>query len=160
MTDSVMPQWHALPWHWGWINLATQGEQLQRLDMATAPHPASLMDSQHPWAVAVEAWLAGDWQAFDGLPLAPSGTEFQRQVWQALQAIPPGEVRAYGELARLVDSGPRAVAGACRRNPIALVIPCHRVVAADGIGGYSGATGGDAVARKRWLLAREGLHFS
>lgn len=90
------------------------------------------------------------------VPLAPSGTPFQQRVWQALRDIPPGEVRTYGELAKQLHSAPRAVGQACRRNPIPILIPCHRVVSANGIGGFSGQTAGPALARKRWLLRHEG----
>jgi len=96
---------------------------------------------------------------FDGLrsrfdlPLAPHGTAFQQRVWDALRAIPPGETRSYNDVARLLASGPRAVGQANGRNPIPIIIPCHRVVAADGsIGGYSGH---DGIATKRYLLDLE-----
>ena len=92
-----------------------------------------------------------------GLPLSPRGTPFQQRVWQAMRAIPPGRVRSYGEIARELGSSPRAVGNACRRNPIPIVVPCHRVVSAGGIGGYAGATGGRKLAIKRWLLAHEGV---
>lgn len=88
--------------------------------------------------------------------LEPRGTDFQQRVWAALRRIPAGEVLTYGELAGQLDSAPRAVGQACRANPIPLLIPCHRVVAAGGLGGYAGATGGELLARKRWLLEREG----
>ena len=92
-------------------------------------------------------------RGFD-LPLELEGTDFQKKVWQALAAIPFGETCAYGELARRIGSASalRAVGAACGRNPIPIVIPCHRAVAADGrLTGYRG--GLDA---KRWLLALEG----
>lgn len=96
---------------------------------------------------------------FDGartefdLPLAPAGSDFQRRVWQAMMAIPYGETRTYGELAKALSSAPRAVGRACGANPIPLIVPCHRVTAASGnIGGYSG-TGG--IATKQFLLAHE-----
>lgn len=87
------------------------------------------------------------------LPLAPAGTAFQRAVWRQMQAIPYGETRTYGEIARWLRSAPRAVGRACGRNPIPIVIPCHRVVASDGLGGYSGDGGTDT---KTWLLELEG----
>ncbi len=90
------------------------------------------------------------------VPLAPAGTVIQQKVWQALGEIPAGRVTTYGELARRLGSGARAVGNACRANPIPLLIPCHRVVAADGLGGYAGASGGERLARKRWLLRHEG----
>jgi methylated-DNA-[protein]-cysteine S-methyltransferase len=96
---------------------------------------------------------------FDGLrtsfdlPLAPEGSPFQQRVWAALRAIPPGETRSYGDLARLLNSSARAVGQANGRNPIPIIIPCHRVVASGGrIGGYSG---GDGTSTKRILLGIE-----
>lgn len=94
------------------------------------------------------------------IPLVPAGTPFQQRVWAALRQIPPGSTRTYGELARYLNSAPRAVGQACRRNPIPIVIPCHRVVAQDGAGGYSGATSGPELDIKRWLLTHEGVDRS
>jgi methylated-DNA-[protein]-cysteine S-methyltransferase len=94
------------------------------------------------------------------LPLVPGGTAFRQRVWQALLQIPIGQSRTYGELARLLHSAPRAIGGACGANPIALVIPCHRVVGTHGsLGGFMGVTEGDPIAIKRWLLAHEGYRF-
>lgn len=89
------------------------------------------------------------------LPLETGGSDFQRRVWQALRRIPAGKVLSYGELAHKLKTGPRAVGNACRTNPIPIVIPCHRVVAANGKGGFMGKTGGRALAIKDWLLAHE-----
>ncbi len=94
------------------------------------------------------------------LPLAPDGTAFQRRAWRAIDAIPAGESRTYGELARTLVTGPRAVANACGANPIALVTPCHRVVGSRGaLGGFARTADGGALAIKRWLLAHEGYRF-
>jgi methylated-DNA-[protein]-cysteine S-methyltransferase len=87
--------------------------------------------------------------------LALEGTPFQQRVWRALQRIPPGQVMSYGALARRLKSSARAVGNACRRNPIPIIVPCHRVVAANGDGGFMGKRGGQALAIKRWLLAHE-----
>jgi methylated-DNA-[protein]-cysteine S-methyltransferase len=86
------------------------------------------------------------------LPLAPAGTPYRLRVWDALRQIPPGATRTYGDIARAAGGGPRSVGGANARNPIPILIPCHRVVASDGIGGYSG---GDGLATKRYLLGLE-----
>ena len=94
------------------------------------------------------------------LPLAPDGSPFRRRVWDALSAIPVGESRTYGELARRLHTAPRAIGGACGANPIALVIPCHRVVGSQGsLGGFMGVTDGNPIAIKRWLLEHEGYRF-
>ena len=90
------------------------------------------------------------------LPLAPAGTPFQLRVWQALRAIPPGSTRTYGELARELGTSARAIGGACRANPCLIAVPCHRVVARDGLGGFAGERGGKRLAVKRWLLRHEG----
>lgn len=91
------------------------------------------------------------------VPLKLQGTTFQQRVWQAIVAIPVGQTRTYGQLARQIASGPRAVANACGANSIPLLIPCHRVVAQNGIGGFMQ---GDAhgLRIKQWLLAHEGVH--
>jgi methylated-DNA-[protein]-cysteine S-methyltransferase len=91
------------------------------------------------------------------LAVEPAGTDFQQRVWRALRSIPPGETRTYGELARALGSGARAVGNACRRNPVPVLVPCHRVVGASGPGGYAGRRSGPPLARKRWLLAHEGV---
>jgi methylated-DNA-[protein]-cysteine S-methyltransferase len=91
------------------------------------------------------------------LPLELAGTPFQQRVWSALTGIPFGETLSYGELAASLGSGARAVGNACRHNPVSIIVPCHRVVAAHGIGGYSGSTSGPLLDRKCWLLQHEGL---
>ncbi len=89
------------------------------------------------------------------ISLRPQGTPFQLKVWQALKTIPFGSVRTYGDVAKECHSSSRAVGQACRRNNIPLFIPCHRVVAAKGLGGFMG--GYRHVGRKRWLLQHEGI---
>jgi methylated-DNA-[protein]-cysteine S-methyltransferase len=92
------------------------------------------------------------------LPLAEAGTAFQRRVWDAISAIPRGEVLTYGQVARQIRSAPRAVGQACGANWFPLVIPCHRVTASSGLGGFAGHgdAGGFHLGVKRWLLAHEG----
>ncbi len=132
----------------------------------------------------IEGYLADPEFRFT-LPLAPADTPFRGRVREAIAAIPPGESRTYGELARLLHTAPRAVGGACGANDIALVIPCHRVVGSQGsLGGFMGTNGGpkraslapgekarnacgapicaadgDPIAIKRWLLTHEGYRF-
>jgi methylated-DNA-[protein]-cysteine S-methyltransferase len=94
------------------------------------------------------------------VPLRARGTAFQRRVWDAIGAIPLAESRTYGEIARTVRSSARAVGQACGANRIALIIPCHRVVASGGsLGGFMSTDRGDPLAIKRWLLAHEGYRF-
>ena len=89
--------------------------------------------------------------------LAPAGSAFQQRVWTALQTIATGVVLSYGELARQLGTAARAIGGACRSNPIPILIPCHRVVSRQGLGGYAGEVEGDPLAIKRWLLRHEGV---
>jgi methylated-DNA-[protein]-cysteine S-methyltransferase len=117
-----------------------------------APHDGRLHPVLLEAARQLEAYFAGQRRAFD-LPLAPAGSAFQREVRRALVAIPFGATRAYADLARALGrpSAARAVGAANARNPISIIVPCHRVVAGDGaLTGYAG--GLDA---KRWLLAHE-----
>ena len=106
----------------------------------------------------VERYLAEPDSRFD-LPLAEVGTAFQRNVWRVIAAIPRGDVLTYGEVARLIQSAPRAVGQACGANWFPLVIPCHRVTASGGLGGFSNHDDGSGfhVGVKRWLLAHEGV---
>jgi methylated-DNA-[protein]-cysteine S-methyltransferase len=92
------------------------------------------------------------------LPLAPAGTAFQRRVWNAMRRIPAGTPASYGDLAARLGSGARAVGGACRANPIPVIIPCHRVVGRSGLGGFMGTTAGRGLEIKQWLLAHEAEH--
>jgi len=103
----------------------------------------------------LERYFAGERVIFD-VPLKPAGTAFERRVWEVLCTIPWGQTRSYGEIARLAGGSPRAVGRAAGRNPIPVIIPCHRVVAASGLGGFS-APGG--VVTKRALLALEGSPY-
>lgn len=92
--------------------------------------------------------------SFD-LPIAVAGNEFQKAVWRAMCAIARGKTRTYGEIARELGGEARVVGQACGDNRLPIVIPCHRVVAADGIGGFAHSTSGYLVEAKRWLLAHE-----
>lgn len=99
----------------------------------------------------LDEYFAGDRSVFD-LPLAPNGTEFEKKVWDQLLAIPYGEVKQYGDVARAIGGIARAVGGACGSNPIPIVIPCHRVVGQNGLTGFSGGKGVDT---KKALLDLE-----
>lgn len=130
---------------------------LDSLSKDKAPHAGERRDDAAVAVVAeqVGAFFRGERTGFE-LPLAPEGTEFQQRVWQALLAIPFGETRSYGELARSLDmpGASRAVGRANGANPIALIVPCHRVIGSNGsLTGYAGG-----VDLKRRLLAFELSH--
>lgn len=105
----------------------------------------------------IRAYLRDPAHKFD-LPLAARGSEFQQRVWKAISAIPCGQTVSYGDIARHIRSGPRAVGGACGANWFSLIIPCHRVLAANGIGGFGDSGEGSFHMNiKRWLLEHEGI---
>jgi methylated-DNA-[protein]-cysteine S-methyltransferase len=126
---------------------------------ACAPPPETAPDARArrhlaAAAEALTAYFEGELRSFASLRLAPQGSAFFQRVWQALREIPFGETRSYGELAREIGhpSAARAVGLANGRNPIAIIVPCHRVIGADGsLTGYAGGT-----QRKQWLLDHEG----
>jgi methylated-DNA-[protein]-cysteine S-methyltransferase len=105
-------------------------------------------------ALQLERYRGDPDTVFD-LPLAIEGTALQKAVWEAMCAIPRGRTRTYGELAAELGAEARAVGQACGDNRLPVVIPCHRVVAADGIGGFGHSSGGYLIEAKRWLLQHE-----
>lgn len=137
------------------LDFADYEARMTRLLARHAPG-AALVEGRAPETVrrGIEAWFGGDLTALDGLTVKTGGTAFQRTVWAALRAIPAGETRSYGQLAAAIGA-PRAVraAGLANgQNPVAVIVPCHRVIGADGtLTGYAGG-----LERKRWLLKHEG----
>ena len=118
-----------------------------KVDLTDGPAPDAIR-------TAITAYLGGDRTALDSIPVATGGTAFQRSVWTALRNIPAGETRSYGTLAAMLGKpgASRAVGLANGSNPIGIVVPCHRVIGANGtLTGYAGG-----VERKRWLLQHEG----
>lgn len=105
-------------------------------------------------ADAVRAWV-DDPSAPLQVELARCGTDFQQRVWAQIRSIPPGSTQTYGELAARLGSAARAVGQACANNPFPLIVPCHRVTSAHGLGGFAHARDGWLLAVKRWLLAHE-----
>ena len=108
----------------------------------------------HGLTAALSRYFAGDLSAIESLPVSLRGTPFQRRVWEALRGIPRGETRSYAQLARRIGhpTAVRAVGLANGANPVAVVVPCHRVIGSDGsLTGYGGG-----LERKRWLLRHEG----
>jgi methylated-DNA-[protein]-cysteine S-methyltransferase len=136
----------------GTLTLTEENERLLRLDWNGSPggeETPLLREARRQ----LEAYFARRLRTFD-LPLALAGTPFRRAVWAAMQRIPYGETRSYGELAMELGSAPRAIGGACGKNPIPIIVPCHRILASGRrLGGYSSGSGG---ASKRFLLTIEG----
>lgn len=139
------------------LGIQVRGGALARIDFLpdTTPLQATSDAASRRVVAQLKRYFARP-MCFD-LPLAQQGTAFQQRVWRALQAIPLGETRSYGQLAVQLGSSARAVGNACRANPVPIVVPCHRVVAANGLGGYSGAVSGPVFDTKRILLVHEGV---
>lgn len=154
--DSPLPFDAVIPAPFGALGLRIAAGALARIvflppgTQAAAPEDGLAREA----ARQIAAYLADPRMRFD-LPLAPSGTPFQRRVWATLARIPWGETRTYGELAAALGSAARAVGQACGANPLPVVVPCHRVVGRDGVGGFAGTTRGFLLEAKRWLLAHE-----
>lgn len=138
------------------VGIRTEGDALAEIvylpRSAGTLAPANALAEQA--CAQIEKYAADPGYRFK-LPLKQIGTAFQRRVWEQIAAIPCGETRTYGDLARLLRSAPRAVGQACGTNYFPLVIPCHRVVAAKGLGGFAHASGGYLIDVKRRLLAHE-----
>ena len=146
----------------GELLLTSEGRSLTGLYLKGQKHfPAITTDWQAsakaaPFPEAVQQlseYFSSQRQSFD-LPLFPTGTDFQKQVWQHLHNIPFGQTLSYGTLAKTLGqpNGSRAVGAANGRNPISVIVPCHRVVASDGkLTGYAGG-----IKQKQWLLQHEG----
>jgi methylated-DNA-[protein]-cysteine S-methyltransferase len=138
------------------VGVKTRGGRVVQLQYL--PPDAGLVQPRSPLAERaarqLERYRADPSAPFD-LPLAVEGTPFQLRLWQALCAIPCGKTLTYGELAKQLGAPARAVGQACGDNRLPIVIPCHRVVAAAGIGGFAHSTSGYLIEAKRWLLAHE-----
>jgi len=122
--------------------------RFDRVELRRQANPSGYSDR-------LRAYFAGDLQALDEIAVDTGGTEFQHRVWTELRNIPVGETCSYADLARAVGrpSATRAVGAANGRNPVSVIVPCHRVIGADGsLTGYGGG-----LERKRWLLAHEGV---
>ena len=139
----------------GFLVLEFRGDRLARIEFHDERPKCVAAPPGHEPASSLIAWFRDPGHPLPCPPLVPAPTPFQERLRAALLAIPPGETRTYGQLARSLGSSPRAVGQACRANPVPLVVPCHRVVSARGPGGYAGAAEGRPAEIKRWLLAHE-----
>ncbi len=152
-------RYQMLPTPCGPLLLVINEQGLCHVDFCHSPHPVQLEESWQPdeaalapYAEQFSAYFAGRLHVFE-LPLAARGTEFQQQVWQTLTRIPYGQTRSYADIADTIGNpkAVRAVGAANGRNPLAIIVPCHRVIGRDGsLTGYAGG-----LAIKQWLLAHE-----
>jgi methylated-DNA-[protein]-cysteine S-methyltransferase len=146
-----------LPAPFGALGVRIAGDRLTGLEFlppGTLPAPSSHSLIKRV-AKELEVYYADPGHVFD-LPLQPLGSPFRQRVWNALLAIPTGQTRSYGDIARQLASAPRAVGQAVGDNPLPIVIPCHRVIASDGgMGGFNHSRTGYSQDIKRWLLKHE-----
>lgn len=149
----------------GPLHLESDGSALTRLTIVgrvspIAPHTCSEATDRVITTATkqLDEYFNGKRKVFD-VPLSVSGTEFQRAIWAQLADIPFGEVRGYGQLGAAIGkpTASRAVGGCVGANPIAVIIPCHRVLASDAR--ITGFSGGDGITTKRWLLEHEGISY-
>jgi methylated-DNA-[protein]-cysteine S-methyltransferase len=137
-----------------------EDRMLRLLRLHYGQHALALSPGRSPAGVrdALRAYLAGELTAIDAVPVTTGGTPFQREVWAALRRIPAGQIASYGQLAARIGrpAAVRAVGLANGSNPVGVIVPCHRVIGANGsLTGYGGG-----IERKRWLLTHEGVAFN
>lgn len=157
-----------IPSPMGMMRLISDGDSLCALDFADCEvRMLGLLQKRYPacelvemidplgFSTKIRAYLSGDFKSLDNIPVNGGGTEFQQQVWQMLQTIPIGTTISYGDLATKIGkpTAARAVGMANSLNPVAIVVPCHRVIGAKAkLTGYAGG-----IDRKQWLLQHEGI---
>ncbi|HZO01736.1 MAG TPA: methylated-DNA--[protein]-cysteine S-methyltransferase [Burkholderiales bacterium] len=144
------------------FNVGVKTREERVVEIRYLPYSVEAFPANNPLAERAAKQLEryrDDPDATFDLPLLVEGSALQRGVWDAMCAIPRGKTRTYGELAKELGADARAIGQCCGDNKLPIVIPCHRVVAADGIGGFGHATGGYLLEAKRWLLMHEAPAF-
>ncbi len=151
-----MSQITTLPSPIGLIRIHTTHDKLSRIELRPSMDNDSSIQTEIAQHITheLQTYFKNPKHIFN-LPMQLQGTPFQMRVWKALQKIPSGKTVTYQMLAEQLQTGPRAIGNACRTNPIPVIIPCHRVIAKNNLGGYSGATNGAWMEIKKWLLAHE-----
>jgi len=143
----------------GPLTIKAEGDRLKEIDLFASRQVSEATNPCNNFAQTVSQqfheYFSNPHSRFK-LAYQLQGTDFQKRVWQAMLEIPEGQVMTYGELAKKLNSSPRAVGNACRVNPLPILVPCHRVVSQTGLGGYAGKTSGKRLAVKHWLLSHEG----
>ena len=144
----------------GKLGISTTATKLIKIDFLTAA--TKTIKPNHQITQLTAAQLDAYFHDADfkfTIPFELNVTPFQQKVLDALLQIEVGKTRTYGELAKIIQSFPRASGNACRRNPIPIIIPCHRILAKNHLGGFSGQTDGDMLTVKKWLLNHERVSY-
>ncbi|MBC8118983.1 MAG: methylated-DNA--[protein]-cysteine S-methyltransferase [Burkholderiaceae bacterium] len=139
----------------GWVGVRTEGALVSEISFLQHARSKPAKTGLAQRVVDQLISYCNDSSSSFQLPLAIEGSPFQKQVWSEIARIPTGETRSYGELALQLNASARAVGQACGDNRLPLVIPCHRVVAAAGLGGFAHRRDDSYLRIKRWLLAHE-----
>ncbi|MCD8340495.1 MAG: methylated-DNA--[protein]-cysteine S-methyltransferase [Burkholderiales bacterium] len=149
---------HVIKAPFGAIFLHYDDGQLSKVDFS-CEEPAEVVNERYKTKEdkALEQYLAGDIHALDGWPLSPNGTDFRKQVWEVVRAIPPGHTRTYGDVAKEIGSSPRAVGQALGNNPIPIFVPCHRVVGKGSLCGFAHTKEG--IKLKKFFIDHERKHL-
>lgn len=146
----------------GQLAVSIVDDQINKLEFVTkrkaSQNPANKSKLLKTLSKQLKAYFNDPNFTFD-LPVLPQGTDFQRRVWAAMRAIPTGKTRTYQEIATRLGTSPRAVGNACRANPTPIIVPCHRIVAKQGLGGFAGKTTGFTMTIKQQLLQHENSHL-
>lgn len=140
----------------GKLGIIMHDTAVAALDFIADDVPVSSNTADSHVANALAAYFCDPAHPFN-LPLHHTGTAFQQRVWNALREIPCGTTLTYGALAKKLNTSPRAIGQACRRNPTPIIVPCHRVTAVNHPGGYAGERDGKLFEIKQWLLKHEGI---
>lgn len=144
----------------GKLKLVVNANRLEKIELNCADE---LLVSNNETAQLVAAQLKAYFDSPTHLfncPVLIQGTDFQKKVWNMLTKIPVGEIWTYGFMAKKLNTSARAVGNACRRNSIPIVVPCHRIVSARGLGGFAGQTEGRLTDIKKILLDHEGINIA
>lgn len=140
----------------GKLGIVTDNDALSQIEFVA--NDTKLIRPKNPLAEKtikqLDLYFISAKHQFD-LPIALQGTQLQIKIWQAMLAIKPGTTQSYGALAMQIQTNPRVVGNACRANPIPIIVPCHRIVAANSLGGYAGHKDGEVFGKKIWLLEHE-----
>ncbi len=141
-----------------WLQLSEENGALVQIEFLTEAPAIPIQPLSHTLlaetARQILAWFENPAFVFD-LPMQPHGADFRQRVWAQIAAIPLGHTRTYGDIAKALNSAPRAVGQACGDNPFPIIVPCHRVVSVSGLGGFNHSAGASLAQIKRWLLAHE-----
>lgn len=140
----------------GKLGLNIEDDTLTKVDFLSNSYTVKRPNNKNGLKIVheFEQYFNGRKETFD-IPIKVDGSPFQLKVWHALQQIPYGTTETYGQLARKLKTSARAIGNACRTNPTPIIVPCHRIVAANSLGGYGGQREGESLKKKSWLLEHE-----